>query len=61
MYLTILPALDAAGFRPGPTNPESALQALTLIYAGLPCVLKVMCIVLLARTNLDMPLKDTAR
>ncbi len=59
--LTILPALDAAGFRPGPTNPESALQALTLIYAGLPCVLKVMCIVLLARTNLDMPLKDTAR
>ncbi len=59
--LTILPALDAAGFRPGPTNPESALQTLTLIYAGLPCVLKVMCIVLLARTNLDMPLKDTAR
>ncbi len=59
--LTILPALDAAGFRPGPTNPESALQTLTLIYAGLPCVLKVICIVLLARTNLDMPLKDTAR
>lgn len=59
--LTILPALDAAGFRPGPTNPESALQTLTLIYAGLPCVLKVICIVLLARTNLDMPLKDPTR
>ncbi len=59
--LTILPALDTAGFRPGPTNPESALQTLTLIYAGLPCVLKVICIMLLARTNLDMPLKDPTR
>ena len=59
--LTILPALDAAGFRPGPTNPDSALETLTLIYAGLPCVLKVICIMLLARTNLDMPLKDPAR
>jgi GPH family glycoside/pentoside/hexuronide:cation symporter len=56
--LTILPALQAAGFRPGQTNPESALETLTLIYAGLPCVLKICAIALLARTQLTMPLKD---
>lgn len=59
--LTILPALQAAGFQPGATSPESALQTLTLIYAGLPCVLKIVAIVLLARTRLDMPRKDPAR
>lgn len=50
--LTILPALDAAGFRPGADNPPQALWTLTLIYAGLPCVLKVTAIVLLASTPL---------
>lgn len=59
--LTILPALQAAGFEPGPANSESALEALTLIYAGLPCVLKTTAIALLARTRLDMPLKDATR
>lgn len=59
--LTILPALQAAGFKPGPTNPESALRTLTLIYAGLPCVLKTTAIAILARTHLDMPLKDAPR
>jgi glycoside/pentoside/hexuronide:cation symporter, GPH family len=59
--LTILPALQAAGFQPGGQNTESALGTLTLIYAGLPCVLKVTSIALLARTRLDMPLKDPNR
>jgi GPH family glycoside/pentoside/hexuronide:cation symporter len=59
--LTILPALQAAGFQPGPANTESALETLTLIYAGLPCVLKTTAIALLARTRLDMPLKDATR
>ncbi|MDP3194087.1 MFS transporter [Tabrizicola sp.] len=58
--LTILPSLQAAGFQPGQTNPESALATLTLIYAGLPCVLKLTAIALLARTKLTMPLKDPA-
>lgn len=58
--LTILPALQAAGFQPGQSNPEEALQTMTLIYAGLPCVLKVTAIALLARTRLDMPVKDPA-
>lgn len=59
--LTILPALQAAGFQTGQENPESALETLTLIYAGLPCVLKITAIALLARTRLDMPLKDATR
>jgi GPH family glycoside/pentoside/hexuronide:cation symporter len=59
--LTILPALDAAGFRPGATNGSAALLTLTLIYAGLPCVLKISAIALLARTSLPMPVKDTVR
>lgn len=59
--LTILPALQAAGFQTGQENPESALETLTLIYAGLPCVLKITAIALLARTRLDMPLKDAIR
>lgn len=59
--LTILPALQAAGFQPGVRNSEPVLQTLTLIYAGLPCVLKMTAIVLLARTPLTMPLKDATR
>ena len=59
--LTILPALQAAGFQTGGQNTESALRTLTLIYAGLPCVLKVIAIALLARTTLAMPLKDAPR
>ena len=59
--LTILPALQAAGFRPGGQNTEPALQTLTLIYAGLPCVLKLTAIALLARTPQTMPFKDPAR
>lgn len=59
--LTILPALQAAGFQLGAQNTESALVTLTLIYAGLPCVLKLTAIALLARTTLAMPLKDAPR
>ena len=59
--LTILPALQAAGFQPGQANGESALQSLTLIYAGLPCVLKVIAIALLARTTLTMTPQDAPR
>lgn len=59
--LTILPALQSAGFRSGGQNTEPALHILTLIYAGLPCVLKVSAIALLARTRLDLPPKDPLR
>lgn len=53
---TLLPTLQAAGFRPGPENPPQALLALSLIYAALPCVLKLIAIALLWRT----PIKKDA-
>jgi GPH family glycoside/pentoside/hexuronide:cation symporter len=55
--LTILPALDALGFRPGMQNTAQALQSLTLIYAALPCVLKVIAILLLTFTPLPATTK----
>lgn len=48
--LTLFPVLEARGFQAGQANTAQALQALTLLYAGLPCVLKLCAIGLLART-----------
>lgn len=59
--LTILPTLQAAGFQPGGQNTDAALGTLTLIYAGLPCVLKLIAIALLARTDLSMTSQDAPR
>jgi GPH family glycoside/pentoside/hexuronide:cation symporter len=56
--LFILPALDAAGFESGAGNTPEALWTLTLIYAALPCVLKVIAILLLAMTRLPGPTKE---
>jgi GPH family glycoside/pentoside/hexuronide:cation symporter len=56
--LLILPALDAAGFQSGAGNTPQALWTLTLIYAALPCVLKVTAILLLALTRLPGPTKE---
>lgn len=49
--ITLLPALDRAGFAPGTTNDATALRALLLAYAGLPCLLKIAAILLLFRTK----------
>lgn len=46
--VTLLPALDAAGFRSGPDNTAAALGMLALLYAGLPCALKALALILLA-------------
>jgi GPH family glycoside/pentoside/hexuronide:cation symporter len=56
--LTILPALQALGFRAGAENSAEALSALTLIYAALPCVLKVVAIIVLTLTPLSGPKKE---
>jgi GPH family glycoside/pentoside/hexuronide:cation symporter len=56
--LLILPALDAAGFESGAANTPRALWTLTLIYAALPCVLKVIAILLLVLTRLPGPTKE---
>ena len=48
----LLPALDAVGFVAGPDNPENALWLLSLLYAAVPCALKVLAILLLVGTNM---------
>lgn len=53
--VVLLPFLDVSGFEPGAQDqPERALAALTLSYAVVPCVLKLMAILLLTFTPLDM-------
>lgn len=49
---TVLPALDMFGFATGATNDQSALFGLSLLYAGLPCILKVFALLYLWRTDL---------
>ena len=47
---TLLPILDASGFRSGQGNPDSALQTLTVLYALIPCALKLVAMAVLAVT-----------
>ncbi len=49
---TVLPALGAAGFD-GPDSPEDALALLTVLYAMVPCGLKLAAIALLAVTRTE--------
>lgn len=52
--VTLLPALDRAGFQSGAsTNSAEALSLLTLLYAAVPCALKAVAMLLLATTNLE--------
>ncbi|WP_430449704.1 MFS transporter [Rhodophyticola sp.] len=50
--VTLLPALDAAGFIAGADNTPAALSLLTYLYALVPCVLKLVAIGLFAATPL---------
>ncbi len=52
--ITVLPLLQAAGFSSGTDNTTQALAMLTLLYAGLPCILKIAAMTLLAAT----PMKE---
>ncbi len=52
--VTLLPALEASGFRSGADNPDGALRTLSVLYALVPCGLKVVAIALLAAT----PVRD---
>lgn len=49
----ILPVLQASEFRSGAQNTDHALHVLTLTYAVLPCVLKLLALVLVARLRLE--------
>ena len=48
----ILPSLEFAGFQAGQENSAAALSVLTLIYALVPCGLKLIAIAVLQRTEL---------
>ena len=52
--VTLLPLLDASGFRSGGENTTTALATLTVLYALVPCILKLVAVALLAAT----PLKE---
>ena len=47
---TLLPILDAYGFRSGASNTGAALQTLTVLYALIPCALKLVAMAVLAAT-----------
>ncbi|ETX14907.1 sugar:cation symporter [Roseivivax halodurans JCM 10272] len=55
--IALLPLLDALGFESGAENPERALIGLTLLYAALPCGLKLVALAVLAVT----PTRDAPR
>jgi GPH family glycoside/pentoside/hexuronide:cation symporter len=60
--VTLLPLLEVSGFEPGTTATASkeALTTLTLMYAVLPCVLKLVAMALLARTPIEHVYADAA-
>ena len=51
--VSLLPLLEASGFDPSSSAaaPESALTALTVSYAVVPCILKLLALILLALTD----------
>jgi GPH family glycoside/pentoside/hexuronide:cation symporter len=50
----LLPAIEAAGFdAQAATQPATALTMLTLLYAGVPCILKLLAIGLILTTRLE--------
>lgn len=50
--ISVLPLLQWQGFN-GPDSPPGALLTLSILYAGLPCALKLMAIATLATTPLE--------
>ncbi|MEN8891448.1 MFS transporter [Planktotalea arctica] len=49
----LLPMLERSGFTSGGVNSDASLWLLTLLYAGVPCALKVLAIGLLSTTKLE--------
>lgn len=50
--IALLPILETSGFVSGQGNDETALWTLTMLYAGVPCALKLVAIGLLVATPL---------
>ena len=55
--VTLLPVLDGVGFVSGGPNDEAALATLSLLYAAVPCVLKLLAVAVLYAT----PIHDEDR
>jgi GPH family glycoside/pentoside/hexuronide:cation symporter len=49
----LLPLLEWSGYSVGSDNPAAALTLLTVLYALVPSVLKLVAIALLAMTKLE--------
>lgn len=49
----LLPTLAAVGFTPGAVNSANALHWLSLLYAVLPCALKLLAFLMLNRLQMD--------
>ena len=49
----VLPALDFAGFQAGSENSDETLRTLTLLYAAVPCALKLFAVALLLTLKLE--------
>ena len=52
--IAVLPALEASGFQSGQANDPSALARLSLLYALLPCLLKLAALSLLLLSGLKV-------
>lgn len=50
--IALLPILQISGFEAGTSNAPAALTTLTILYAGVPCALKLLALGLLAATKL---------
>jgi GPH family glycoside/pentoside/hexuronide:cation symporter len=57
--VTLLPALDAAGLRADAPAPDGAVRLLIYLYAGVPCLLKLLAMALLTKTPLPGPEERT--
>ena len=50
--VALLPLLERAGLRSGAgQSPDQAVRLLVILYAGVPCILKILAIVLLSRVR----------
>lgn len=51
---TVMPLLEWQGYRPGADNAPAALAALGLIYAALPCLLKLVALAMVTRLPAEL-------
>lgn len=51
--VTVLPALDNAGFSTHDVNPPQVLVVLTITYAVIPCILKILALAVLYWTPIE--------